>query len=181
MDIYFATSNIEKFKEAKRIIKKLKRINIEMQEPQSLSVEEVTKFKVINAYESLKMPIVVEDTGFYINALNGFPGALGKWLHSSIGPEGICNMISNYKNKRTTAVTCVAFYNGKQIHIFKGSTNGIISDKPIGKKFGFDPIFIPRGYEKTFGEMTLEIKNSISPRGKAFRKLRKFLEKSGNL
>jgi XTP/dITP diphosphohydrolase len=178
MSIYFITSNQNKVKEAQEILKKkINKANLDIPEIQSLNVEEVVKDKARKAYKKIKMPVLVEDTGLYIESLNNFPGALVKWMLGTIGNEGICSLLKNEKNRKISAKTCYCLYNGKNFHIFVGVSNGTLPQNPKGKSdFGWDSIFVPTGYTKSFAEMSMEEKNLISMRKIALEKLKHFLE-----
>jgi len=124
----------------------------------------------------MKKPVVVEDTAFYIKEWKGFPGALVAWTVKTIGIEGICKLVG--KERSVTAEACVSYYDGKQMRTFCGSVKGKISKKPRGRKrFDWDRIFIPDGEKRTFSEMSLEEKNEISHRMKAFRRMKTFINK----
>lgn len=174
-EIYFVTSNENKLKEAESILKrKLNQINLEVDEIQEIDVEKVVKDKAKRAYLKIRKPVLVEDTGFYISALNDFPGALIKWLLKTIGNEGICKIVN--KNRRIKAKTCFCLYNEKHYHIFTGELEGTLARKPLGETgFGWDPIFIPKGSKKSFAQLSKEEKNKISMRFLALEKLKNFL------
>lgn len=176
MKICFVTSNENKLREAEDILGlKLEQANIDVREIQSLDVEEVATEKAKEAYKIVKKPVIVEDTGLYIESLNGFPGALIKWVMKSIGNEGICKMVE--EDRKALARTCVCFYDGSELKVFTGEIKGRISDRPRGESgFGWDAIFIPEGYEETFAELGMDVKNKISMRRIAFIKLKEYLE-----
>jgi non-canonical purine NTP pyrophosphatase (RdgB/HAM1 family) len=177
MDIYFITSNKGKLEEVRAITgMDIRSKSIEIEEIQDVSVENVVKDKAVKAYSKIHKPVIVEDTGLYIKALNGFPGALVKWLVGAIGPKGICRIIGKYNNRSAYAETRIAFYDGKTLKTFSGRIYGRISGSPIGANgFGWDPIFIPSGQRKTFAQMGASEKNEISHRRKAALKLKEFL------
>ncbi len=178
MELYFVTSNTNKVREAERILKvKLKHISLDIEEIQTIHVEEVVKNKAHKAFDAVKKPVFVEDTGLYIKAWNGFPGALIKWLLKCLGNEGICKILGDYD--RTAVVrTCIGIYDGKTHQVFTGEVKGRIVKKPRGEtNFGWDPIFMPDGYEKTYAELPPHIKDKISMRNLAFEKMKEFLDK----
>ena len=177
--IYFVTGNENKFKEVEEILKrKLRKVDLETDEIQSLELEDVIKKKAKSTYDILKLPILVEDTALHLNALKGFPGALVKWVLKTVGNQGICVLMKDKKDRSAVAKTYFCLYNGKNYQIFKGELKGTISDKPLGKSgFGWDPVFIPKGSKKTFAQMTSQEKNSISMRKLALVKLKNYLEK----
>ena len=177
MDIYFITSNKGKLDEIRAITGlDIRSRALEIDEIQGIDVEKVVKDKAVKAYALIRKPVIVEDTGLYIKALSGFPGALVKWMVEAIGPSGICKVMKGYGNKSAYGETCIAFYDGKRLTTFSGRILGRIADSPKGSNgFGWDPVFIPRGYKKTFAQMASSEKNGISHRRKAALKLRKYL------
>lgn len=169
--ITFVTGNPNKLREAGHILGiELDSADLEIKEIQDVSVSSVVADKARKAYEILKKPVIVEDTGLYFPELGGFPGALVKWMVKKMGKEKMSGLFGGYD---VIAETCIGFYDGKEMRIFSGQLDGKIADTPRGESnFGWDPIFIPNGYEKTFAEMSLDEKNKISHRGKAFRKMK---------
>ena len=178
MSIYFVTSNENKFNEVKSILKTdLERKDIDLSEIQDIKQEKIIKHKARQAFLSLKKPVLIEDTGLFIKAWNGFPGALIKWFLKIVGNEGICKMMENEKVRNATAKTYFCLYNGKKYDVFVGEIKGKVPNKPKGKtNFGWDPIFIPDNFKKSFAEMSKEEKNAISMRAIALEKLKNFLK-----
>ena len=181
MELFFATSNRGKFREARAVLPsdvKLRMANIEIQEAQSCSTSEVARIKLEEAYAKLGLPVIVEDTGLSLDALGGFPGALIKPMVERIGLEGIIKITSAYASANASVSTSLGFTDGKHTRIITSKIYGRISDEPCGRNgFGFDSIFIPRGYSKTFAEMGIEEKNKNSARGMCFRKLSAYLSR----
>ncbi len=175
--LYFVTSREKKFLEAQKILDiRLKRIDLDLPEVQAIEVDEVVQAKARAAWQKIKKPCLVEDTGLYLEALNGFPGALGKWVEKTMGWDGFLNLLKCVPNRRAYAQCTICFYNGQEFHLFSGRVRGRISRELHGDAgFGWDVIFIPQGFRKTFAEMTLREKNRISHRGIAFRKLARYL------
>ncbi|MDE1823273.1 MAG: RdgB/HAM1 family non-canonical purine NTP pyrophosphatase [Candidatus Micrarchaeota archaeon] len=176
MDTYFVTSNRNKFREVERILgMKLKRYDASIKELQSMDVEEVAVDKARKAYAKLHRPVIVEDTGLKIISLKGFPGALSSWVENTIGNRGICDMVKG-KKRDAYAETCAVYFDGKRIRAFTGRTYGTIMRTQKGMNgFGWDCIFRPKGSGKVYAEMSIDEKNRVSHRGKAFRKLRKYV------
>ncbi len=173
--LYFITSRKKKFAEARKILDvPMQQIDLDLPEIQAVEVDEVVRAKARAAWEQTKKPCLVEDTGLYLKALNGFPGALGKWIEKTMGWDGFLDILKLVKNREAYAKCTVCFYDGKKYHLFSGKVEGKISRSLMGDAgFGWDVIFIPKGSSRTFSEMTMEEKNKISHRGKAFRKLRR--------
>lgn len=170
MTIYFATSNQHKFQEAKSIFVdlvpslKIEHFYFKHNEIRSDNIEEIATESLSVAFAQLKKQVFVEDTGLFINALNGFPGTFSAWVLGKIGNIGILNLIKNEKDRTATFRTCIAFTDGYSIQTFIGECYGRISTKARGRNgFGYDSIFIPEGYNETFAENP-EIKNKLSHR-----------------
>ena len=189
MEIYFATSNDNKFKEAEEILSgkndiKLERYLFEYNEIRSDNPKEIAKDAVIEAYRRLNKPVFVEDTGLFIESLNGFPGTYSGWVLSKIGIQGILNlMVSKKEDERNAEFKSVIAYkynNENPIEFFEGICKGKIAHNITKNKkhgFGYDPIFIPNeGNGKTFSE-SIQLKNKLSHRYKTLQKFSEFLEK----
>jgi len=176
MEIYFATSNPYKFEEAVAILGfPLKQAKLDICEIQSIDVKMVAEDKVKKAYEILKKPVITEDTGLYIKGWGGFPGTFITWVVSTMGIDEFCKIT---KGKEVTALACVAYHNGSEVATFCGRITGKIAEKPKGRRrFDWDRIFIPRGEERTFAQMSPAEKNRISHRTKAFRRLKRYLKR----
>jgi len=175
--LYFASHNLNKKREIEEILGiKVKLAGFEVDEIQSLDPKEVAVKKARAYYEKLKKPIFVEDISFSISALNGLPGPYIDSFLKTLGNDGIVDLIKGKKDRGAIAQATVVFVleEGKE-KIFIGKVVGTIPDKPKGEGFGWDPIFIPEGEKKTFGEMTLEEKNRYSMRAKAFKKFKDWL------
>ena len=177
MKLTFATSNANKLREARELLGfNVSSRRMELDEIQSVHTGEVARHKAVQAYRRLRVPVIVEDTGLYINGFGGFPGALVKWLEAGMGYERVCRIVDVCEDRGAYAETCIAFYDGKRVRTFTGRINGRISANPKGRRnFGWDCIFIPDGHTKTFAEMPSAEKNRISMRRRAFAKLHRFL------
>lgn len=171
---FFATTNKNKLREANEILgEELQQIELDLIEPQGLAVEEVIRIKTKDAFIKAGKPVLVEDTSLSFETWSGLPGALIKWFLSSVGNEGILKMLGSETNRDATAKTAVGFYDGKEYHIYTGEVKGTIPTEPQGESgFGWDPIFIPDGHEKSFAQMAAEEKNKISMRRMALEKLK---------
>ena len=123
-----------------------------------------------------------DDTGLEVEALNGEPGVYsaryaGEHRNADDNMNKLLNKLSDKTNRTAHFKTVIALnLKGKQ-YLFEGIASGEIITKKIGLRgFGYDPIFKPNGYENTFAELSLEIKNEISHRGKATKTLIEFLQ-----
>lgn len=176
MKIAFATNNAKKAKEVQDILGfPIDILALELPEIQSLNVEEVAFNKAQKAYEASRVPVFVDDTGLFVDAWAGFPGPLVKHLLESVGLEGILKMLEGFENRKASAKGVIAYCDGEGTKVFTGVVEGSIAESPRGSKWGWDPIFVPLGQDKTYAEMTLEEKNSISHRRKSLDEFLKFL------
>jgi len=171
MKLIFVTSNENKYNEAKCIFSKFN-IDViwhqlEYPEIQSMSIEQIAEWSAKYVYSVLKKPLFLEDTGLFIDALSGFPGPYSSYVYKTIGNEGILKLMNGVANRKAYFLTVVAYVDENGVKLFKGRVNGVISKSIRGTKWGFDPIFIPEGMDKTYSELG-EIKNKISHRKKAY-------------
>ncbi|MFO7807170.1 MAG: non-canonical purine NTP pyrophosphatase [Candidatus Moraniibacteriota bacterium] len=146
-------------------------IKAELPEIQAIDSKEVAEYKIIEAYKKFKRPIIVEDTSLHLEAWNGFPGALIKWFIDYLSTQGLLDLTEG-KNRKAVSKCVIAYFDGRSLHFYEGEVRGRITEERLGHsglEFGFDPIFIPEGYEKTFAEMGEE-KNQISHRYLALKK-----------
>ena len=184
MEIYFATGNKHKYLEVKEMFNNentitLKWFKFKHREIRSDSIEEIALEAVEKAYNLIKKPVFVDDTGLFLDAISGFPGTYSAWIQQKIGNKGILTLLKNKKKKERGAKfkSCIAFFDGKKRKTFFGSVSGIISEKILGKNgFGYDSIFIPVGYSKTFAQ-SIRLKKALSHRYKAITKLKKYIIK----
>lgn len=178
-EILFITGNNKKAEEV-RAITGLNVVakNLDISEIQSLSVEDVAKAKALSAFQITSCPIIVDDTGMNIDALNGLPGALVVWFLDILKPEGILKLLANERNRKASVSTCIAYADKTGVLAFTGTIYGEITSSLKGENgFGYDPIFIPNGYGKTYAEMTSDEKNQISMRKIALLKFKEFMSK----
>ena len=155
-------------------------------EPQSSDLTSVALAKVAQAVELLASqgrmnePLLVEDTGLFIDSLMGFPGVYSSHALQTIGNQGVLRMIDD--NRSAHFLTVVALWTGEFVEVFTGRCDGQISMEISGQDgFGFDPIFIPDDdvLNRTFSEMTTIEKSAFSHRSKALKSLFDFLEGDG--
>lgn len=175
--LYVVTKNRGKLREFRELIReslrvKVEALNVEKVELQSESLEDIALYSALNAYMRFKKPLIVEDAGLFIEALNGFPGAYSSYVYKTIGVKGVLKLMEDVRDRRACFKSVVAFAFNEGLKLFTGVVNGVISSTPRGSRgFGFDPIFVPEGSTKTFAEMTLREKNKYSHRGRAVRSL----------
>jgi XTP/dITP diphosphohydrolase len=177
--IFFATNNVNKFNEARKVLAEYKitvgMLRVKTLEIQSESLEEIAKKSVEEAFKKCKLPIIVEDAGLFIEALNGFPGPYAAYVYKVIGNKGILKLMEKVENRKAKFQSVIAYCSSKLEPplCFKGEVAGIITkeERRGSSGFGFDPIFEPLDSGgKTFAEMTVEEKNRYSHRAEALRK-----------
>lgn len=180
--ILFLTSNPGKFREAQTILKQfgvsIVRKPAKGIEIQSDSLEKVARVCAENAYRRFRVPLLVEDSGLFINALNGFPGVYSADIYNQVGCEGILRLLAQERQRSAKFVCALAYADSKGIRVFKGIVNGQIARRiHAGAGFGYDPIFIPSGYSKPFSALP-KVKATLSHRAKAFASFGRFMTKT---
>jgi len=154
----------------------LSQIELDLLEIQTTDLHELVKFKLRQAYEHVQAPVIVEDTSLYFEAWNELPGPLVKFFLKNIGLTGMVRALDEFSNNSASADCCLGFTkDGKSIHLFEGIVKGNIVEPRGSQQFGWDAVFLPAGYKRTFGEMSSQEKHQISPRGVAAKKFKGFL------
>jgi inosine triphosphate pyrophosphatase len=185
--LLFITGNKNKLLEAKKILPDfdIESRKIDLPELQEVNEALIVEDKIRRALQVVDSEIFVEDTSLCFDALNGLPGPLVKWFEHGIGNRGLVDMLSAYENKVAYAKCYVGYgipaRDGKKekILVFEGVMKGSIVEPAGQNNFGWDVIFMPDGYDKTYAQMTEEEKFSNSHRSIAMRKLKEYLEKNG--
>ena len=152
-------------------------VKLDLHEIQSLSLKEIVEDKARRAYEIVKSPILVEDVSLIFKTLKSLPGPLIKWFLETLDNDGLCRLLDAYDDRDALAEVEFAICDGKNVYTFGAFMEGTISKIPRGEKgFGWDPIFIPNGYEKTWAEMSDDEKHATSMRKLALEKVSLFLK-----
>jgi len=177
MKITLITGNIGKADEVKRYLGiPIEHHSLNLDEIQSLDVEEIVRDKTQRAFEKLGHPVLVEDVSFVFHALGKLPGPLIKWFSNELGNDGLCRLVDG-KDRSCTATVCYGLHDGKEIRLFHGSMKGSVADSPRGSNsFGWASIFVPDGYDKTYAEFSTEDRSSFAMRNIALKKLRTYLD-----
>ncbi len=186
--LIFATHNAHKADEVKAIVgnlfevKNLSDINFFDEIPETGNTFKENAFqKVKYLHDKLNCNCFADDSGLSVDALNGAPGILsaryaGEPSNSQRNTEKLLNNLKNISNRKAQFTCVIAVILDGQTHFFEGIIRGTITEYPQGEGgFGYDPIFIPDGYDKTFAELPAEIKNKISHRAIAMQKFQLFL------
>jgi XTP/dITP diphosphohydrolase len=195
MQLIFASSNQNKIREINSLMSGthtvlgLKDIGIteEIPEPGAtikensfLKAEYVSKFL---SGKTKTMPVFADDSGLEVEALNHAPGVYsaryaGVPKNVEANNQKLLRELNNITNRKARFVTVITLIMNNEVHYFEGEVKGTITYEPRGSNgFGYDPLFVPQGYRSTFAELSPEVKNSISHRGMAVRKLIDYLLK----
>lgn len=174
--IYFITGNKNKLAEVQAVLPDVKQLDIDLPEIQEIDAQKIIEAKLIEALNHQKGEFIVEDTSLRLDCLNGLPGPLIKWFLQAIGNQGLAELAEKMGNDQAEAVTMIGYAKSQnEMKFFEGRVKGKIVNPRGETKFGWDPIFIPDGYDKTFAELGIEEKNKISMRRMALNKLKEFL------
>ncbi|MCP4204335.1 MAG: non-canonical purine NTP pyrophosphatase [bacterium] len=167
------TGNPNKVAEAERICGfPMRHVAIDLPEIQSDDLAEVAREKALEAWRRLERPVIVEETGLELSALNGFPGPLVKWMLDAVGAEGIARTAAALDEPGARAVCLLVLYDGEETVSGEGRTEGRLVLPPRGDHgFGWDPVFQPEGESRSYAELGDARKDEIGHRGRAWRAL----------
>ena len=178
--VWFLTGNRNKFLEARSILVpfgvRVRHLRISKVEIQNPRPENIARFALEEALKTHRLPIVVEDSGIFIRGLSGFPGPYSSFIYKTIGLEGILSVLGARRDRNAYFQSTVAYGSpSTRPRTFTGIVRGRISRRILGTSgFGYDPIFIPRGYNTTFGQTGQAFKNATSHRARAFQHFAKW-------
>jgi len=153
--IFFITGNAHKFQIAQKALAdagiELIQKELETPEIQSVSIEEIASFSAEWACDLLKEPVIVSDVGYYIEALNGFPGPFIKYINEWLNADDILRLMAGKENRNVMVKDCLAYCEpSKKPILFCDFAKGYIANKKGSKgRTSINEIFIPEGYEKT--------------------------------
>ena len=186
MEIVIATSNDHKLQEIRKILPKsfkisgMRDIGCSDEIPETGDTFEANALlKVRYLYQKYAVTCIADDSGLEVTALDGRPGVYsarfaGPGADSSANISKLLTDLKGNTDRRARFKTVLALIIGGQEYLFEGTIEGIITEVPSGTSgFGYDPVFQPLGYNKTFAEMTAAEKNRISHRALALEKLKK--------
>jgi non-canonical purine NTP pyrophosphatase (RdgB/HAM1 family) len=178
MNLTFITGNAAKAEQLGRHLDHpVAHQKLDLPEIQSLDLHEIIEHKTKEAYKQTGGVVLVEDTSLTFKALGRLPGPLIKWFLTELDNVGLCKLLGGYEDRSATAAVCFGLYDGKELKMFEGEAPGSIAPVPKGERgFGWDPVFIPEGHEKTWGEMDPEEQKETSMRRIALKKLEAYLK-----
>ncbi len=170
-DVLFASSNTNKYEEAKKILAEfdieLDFFQTDLVEIQDDSLAKIAVQKALNAYDKCKKPVIIEDDRLFIESLSGFPGPYSSYIFNTIGNNGILKLMGDNRDAQFVAV--IAFCDSSnEPTLFVSTVTGTISKNIQDGGWGYDPIFIPEKQNKTYAE--LADKNKLSHRYESLKK-----------
>lgn len=192
MTLVFATHNSNKAHEVRKMLPPglelftLDEIGCTEEIPETAdTLEGNAELKAAHVVRTYGRSCFADDTGLLVNALDGAPGVYSA-RYAGPGKDSAANIEKLLKELRGAEdrsaffrTVIILLHQGKRFE-FRGEVHGQIAKSPTGNGgFGYDPVFIPQGYDKSFAELPLEEKNCISHRAKAFGKLLEFLDSNG--
>ena len=192
MKLVFASNNKHKLSEIVSIINSEKVTKFEIVslseigffdeiEETGTTLEQNAEIKALTIFQKTGLDCFADDSGLEVEALDGRPGVFsaryyGENCTYEQNNTKLLDELKNETNRKACFRTVIALIIKGKIHYFEGRINGIITKTPIGESgFGYDPIFMPDGYNLTFAQMTSELKNAISHRKRAFEKMAEYL------
>jgi XTP/dITP diphosphohydrolase len=188
LKIVFATQNPNKLQEIKAMLpdsielKGLDHLDLNEDIPETQDTLEGNALqKARYVYEKFGVNCFADDTGLEVEALNGKPGVFsaryaGEGKDRNANMDKLLDELKNSDNRRAQFRTVIALIIDGDELLFNGIAEGEIIDEKRGKEgFGYDPVFVPRGYKETFAQMPLQEKNRISHRYKATQMLAEYL------
>lgn len=193
-ELIFASHNKGKIAEIKQILSPLglkiissDEIDLPDIEETGTTFEENAALKALTIAKLKNVPCLSDDSGLCVDVLGGRPGVYSARYAPNrdfkVGMQKLLKEIDETDQKNRSAhfscVIVLGYPDGHYEH-FEGRVDGFIVEAPKGESgFGFDPVFMPDGYQKTFAELGSEVKNKISHRGRALKKLVSFLKEKG--
>ena len=176
MRLAVVTSNANKAREVAAYftgVLEVEHVPLECPEFRHADVGEIARGKAAYAYEALARPLIVDDTGLFIDALRGFPGPYAAYVQDTIGNAGVLKLMEGVGDRSAHFETAVAFAREDGIRIFRGVLPGTIVAPRGSGGFGYDPIFAYEG--RTLAEMPLAEKSRISHRARALEAFRAWI------
>lgn len=174
MRLSFVTGNAGKVAEAQGALKPLGievvQHHLPHPEVQADTLEEVARERALWLRGKVRGPYFVDDAGLFVEALKGFPGVYSAYAYRTLGWQGVLKLLEGQPDRGARFECSIAYMEASMSapFQFKGVCPGRIAEKPSGEGgFGFDPVFVPEGRDRTFAEQPLEDKNALSHRGRA--------------
>ncbi|MBK5284769.1 MAG: RdgB/HAM1 family non-canonical purine NTP pyrophosphatase [Bacteroidia bacterium] len=186
--LIFASNNLHKLDEVRAIlnntvtVKSLSEAEIVEEIPETgNTLEENAFIKANHVYRKINSGCFADDTGLFVDSLNGMPGVFsarfaGENCSFRDNIDKLILLLKDKENRKASFKTIICLIENGNEKYFDGTIKGTISHSPRGTKgFGYDAVFIPDGFEKTFAELTAEEKNSLSHRAIAVERMKEYL------
>lgn len=179
-DVVFVTGNQHKADQYTRLLsRKFSHQKIELDEIQSADIIEVARHKINQAYEQIQEPVIIDDFGFCIDALNGLPGPFTKFfVEPADGLEKLCRIVDSLDSRNAKIVCAIAYKDEEVTRIFTKELHGTVANQPRGSiGIATDFIFEPEGYGgKTRSELSQQDYDNVYLKVRPIDELRSFLE-----
>ena len=169
----FVTTNEDKVEEAREYLKfaEVEQFDYDYVEIQSDSLEDVVAYAAEDAFEAAggEDPVIVDDTGLFVDGLGGFPGPYAAYVEDTLGVERVWQLAEDLDDRSAHFECVIGYADGDSVETLTGVARGRIVAPRGDGGFGYDPIFEHDG--KTFAEMSIAEKNTVSHRGRALTRL----------
>jgi XTP/dITP diphosphohydrolase len=190
--LYLATQNQHKIEEIKDLLGDLFDIHtvfelgVSVEIPETgNTLQENSMQKAAYIAEHFQVTCLSDDSGLEVNALGGRPGVYsaryaGEPKDDAANVQKLLGELEGISDRSARFVTVLTFHHQGQYDCFEGEIQGQIASSPRGEHgFGYDPVFVPVGFDRTFAEMTMEEKNQMAHRARAMQKFKSFIDETG--
>lgn len=173
----FVTGNENKLREMRVHIPGIEQLDLDLPEIQSLDPHEIIRAKLEAARTHTSEDIIVEDTSLSFDCMGRLPGPLIKHFITELGARGVSELVLRYDTHTSTARTVIGYASGDTIEFFEGVVHGRIVKERGETRFGWDGIFEPDGYDRTYAQLGDE-KHTMSHRTRAIEKFIAYLKRN---
>lgn len=177
--ITFATGNEGKLEEARALLapREVEGWDEGYPEVQADTLEAVCRFGLEHLAGRIEPPFLLEDAGLFVDAWDGFPGVYSSYVFGTLGNEGLLSLMAGVEERSARFRSVVGLHDGDRARLFEGVVEGTIAREARGEGgFGFDPVFVPEGRERTFAELSASEKNELSHRSRALEAMAEALD-----
>lgn len=183
MPITLVTGNPKKLAEVSAILgaSNIQNQKLDLAEIQSMDLREIAMKKAAEAFAIVKDPVMIDDISAEVVGLKGFPGPFVKfWEQQVTWDHTLAHLLPNEgADRRMTIVASVAYKDAENEIFVEEKVEGHLVPRTEGEGWGFDFFFVPDGYDQTYAQMGIEMKNKISHRARAFLRLKEILQQRG--
>jgi len=182
VEVAFVTTNPGKFREAQAILRpygvRLRWLRQTLLEPQSDDLAAVARWKAASV-RGVRGYVLVEDSGLFVRSLHDFPGVYSAHVLRIWGFPPLLELLRR-RSRAAVFRSAAALRHGRTIRVFTGEVAGRVARSASGRHgFGYDPIFVPRGFRTTFGDLPAGVKNSLSHRSRSMAQVGAYLAARG--